>query len=1010
MVAPCKIHLFGGLRVATSKGILDKFPTKRSSLILARLVLSRQRTASRDELAECLWPDDYLDATRMRLRQELRRLREALGSSEGIFEADRLWVKLREDLADSDVWAFDRHFVRARGATSASDRAKFAEEAVREAASGILVPESSEDWIIGEREGYQRRLVEAYGMLSSARQELGDGAGALAAAQTGADLDPLNEDIHACLIRAHLSLGSTVEAKRVYLDFESRLTRKLGAEPTAALRDLLESPLPQARSTLIPSLEIKATTNNRIRTPRAGTTFGRDVEINTLKTWLSESGGLLVTVTGPGGVGKTHLVQAVVEGHPSVYVELAPEDEDTALDAARMALGLKTDTSRRDAQDIIQALQADPVTLVIDNAEHVLERVKGLVQELRRDLPEAKLLVTSRVRLELQDEREFPVVPLALPSHDAEEGFEDAPAVAMFLERARRVRPQFQLDEDSRPYLSLLLRRLEGLPLAVQIAADQVDVLSLRQILIGLDDTFTSLVHRDPQSNRHSSLRSAFEWSFKLLGPEQQEALQVFSYFPGGWSLDVVKRVVGEAQAVYVLRSLLSSSLIYSREQADETRYYMLETVRTFAHESIAEDHRLAIAHRATEIIAENVYSASRKQFGPDADRWYDAVGREFATATAALRWAQAHDTELAAKLGAGIWRYIGSKGDIGAGAALLSEKFEPKSEDNPAYVGEYYFGLAKLRWVSGPRKGIDEVYEHSLAEFSRAEAPLKYAWAAYNYASVLLESNQFIRSRQLFDEALEIINREHEGGKRFNSGLIPRAGSALASAMLGDEDLAVTGMESVFADRLQGIDPGEVAKAYLELAMVYLQLGRDDGVMPLARTAVRYLRETGIQTFAVYGLEFLAMATPDPDERLATCKEAEVIVRRSGERAALAKILAMKARGSENFRPYLAEALSLATSLNDTVINLFVFACVCRALEEAGQVNAAKAVHELTLRLWRDSGLQPTPFEARLLAEATTRLKDAEAAPEWSMLLKSVPMGPACALLGSLLSAKVLK
>jgi len=1003
------LRLFGGMRLESADARIDKFPTRRSALILARLALSRLRRASRDDLAEALWPDDFLDATRIRLRQELRRLRESLGDLEEAVDADRTWVRLREDLLDVDVWAFDRLVQQSKQAKDPAERVRLLSEALRWN-DGTLVPESSEEWIDLERETYARRRVAALSDLAAALAETGEVARAIETAETASSLDPLNEDALLSVIRAHRAAGDASAAKRTYLEFESRLTRQLGISPSDALRQLAMAPLESERrvAPALPVVPIDVWTTP----PKPDRTYGREAERRVLTGWLAPGGpARIVTLTGPGGVGKSHLsllladlLQSDFEGRIA-FAEMASEEQATVWQAVRRSFGKSGEPVGPPASELAEAIGDRPALLVIDNAEHLVDEVRDVVKALMERIATLQVLVTSRKRLDLQAEREFPLVPLPIPEPKPE--IDHVASVGLFLEHARRRKNEYDLDAEGSIYLSMLLKRLEGLPLAVQMAAQQVDALSLREIFEGLDDSFTHLIQRDPTANRrHYSLQSAFDWSYELLEPEEQRALVRLAAFAGGWTLETAAAALDDPSPLDLVRRLLRSSLLYVREGESGTRYGMLESVRQFAILAGGEAAAAEAQGKFAQVIGDRVFKLSRQHHGDTFETSYRQIGDEAANAFNALEWAMEHDDELVVKLIMGLWRYWCNRGDTPDGHRRI-KRAVPILERSPATkeLGEAWFGVGAVGRNLRDGHLADLGLRNSMKVFQEVELPTAAAWAQYNYAGFLGDLRRFKESLEHAQESRRIIESYVEEPHRKFHTVIARGIESYARAFLGDMDGAIAMMEQVFADRLEGGHLEEVAKAYGELAGIYVMAGRPQAAVPLYRTGIRHLRDISIQNWLLHTILALADVTPDAAERKALLDEAEPIARRVDDTEGIMEVLRIRGRYETDpkvARRCFAEALERAQRRDDPAIALGLFTEVALYLARNGDPGRARALMDMVARERKVVKVPLMPSERAAEAEANANIPTDVEESDWTFLLRAMPWSAACALISS--------
>jgi predicted ATPase/DNA-binding CsgD family transcriptional regulator len=382
---------------------------------------------------------------------------------------------------------------------------------------------------------------------------------------------------------------------------------------------------------------------------------------------LSEARGLMVnsrllTLTGPGGAGKTRLAlelatQVVEHFEDGVWwVELAPiSDPNLAPQAVSRVLNVYERPGRPVTEAIVEDLRELEILLVMDNCEHLVGACALLADALVRACPGLGILATSREVLGLAGERNFPVPPLSLPDPGRPQAFESVAeyeAIRLFVERARDVVPGFELTKANAPAVARLCERLEGIPLAIELAAARVMVLSVEQISSRLEDSITLLTGGSRTAEpRQRTLRAAIDWSYDLLPEEERVLFRRLSVFAGGFTLEAAEAVCGgeglePGEVLDLLTHLVDKSLVMVAERGGATtRYRLLETVRQYGQERLEEGgeagpvkeqharYYLALAEEAEPHLVEQ-------------EVWLDRLGREHANFRAALSWSL--DTEEA--------------------------------------------------------------------------------------------------------------------------------------------------------------------------------------------------------------------------------------------------------------------------------------------------------------------------------------------------------------------------
>ncbi|SIO23311.1 AfsR/SARP family transcriptional regulator [Agromyces cerinus] len=438
-------------------------------------------------------------------------------------------------------------------------------------------------------------LLERRATLRSAD---GDHHGAAADLQLLLDAAPLNEQLVAAHLRELAASGRRADALAGFAAFRTALADELGASPSAELvalnAELLRAEEPTSRPPARLRIGVRAAPNELI---------GRDDDLDAIEAALAAH--RLVTILGPGGLGKTRLAQEIAARSAAptvVVVELASvrTDDDVTL-ALASTLGVREASSSQRIADtairpdvrarITQQLAERPTLLVLDNCEQVVEGAATWTADLLAAVPALRVLATSRSPLAIGAEQVYPLATLAAGEPDAEPG----PAARLFLERARAARPAASLPLE---VVQRLCDRLDGLPLAIELAAARVRSMSVEQIEARLADRFTLLAGGDRSApERQRTLAAVIEWSWALLTPAEQAALPRLAWFVDGFGAEAADTVLGIADAAWVLDGLITQSLLGVADDAlGLPRYRMLETVREFGQLRLDADERSEVA------------------------------------------------------------------------------------------------------------------------------------------------------------------------------------------------------------------------------------------------------------------------------------------------------------------------------------------------------------------------------------------------------------------------------
>jgi predicted ATPase/DNA-binding SARP family transcriptional activator len=647
---------------ATRDGVRLPLPAGKSSELLARLAVQPGVPVRVDVLIEDLWG---MSVDRNTLQAKVSQLRRALGGKD-----------LVRGSAEAYVLDLDPDCVDASRATSLARRVAAAAAAGRpadvvgpaEAGAALFRGEplvGQGDWAAPYRTALDEVRWSLVEELATARVALGGGGELVPELQRLVEEQPLRERLWAALMTALYRGGRQSDALAAYGRARTHLVEELGLEPGPELRTLEAQVLAHGET---PGARADATTPPTNLPATVGTIVGRDDELRDVAALLD--GQDVVTLVGPAGVGKTRLAVEVARSAPPaggswiVRLEGVRADADLADLTVAVAAALHVVP---EPGALRERLRGAPTLLVLDNCEHVVGASADLAGWLRDASPWLRLLVTSQVPLGVGDERVVQVAPLA-----------PADAVHLFEQLAARAGRRTDPDDAEERLVAEVCAALDGLPLAIELAAARVRSLPLDEIARRLGDRFALL--RDPTrpTDRRHALEAALSWSYDLLFPDDQRALQALSCFPGGATfaaaaavleaLSVPDTVVADSYA-----RLVDRSLVVLDNAARVPRYRLLDSVRTHAHARLQESGSAdaALAAHATW-YADRAEACASEIRGPEQARWLDFVRAERADVDAALAWSAAHDRRTGERLALGLGWAWAVLGDGSAGAARL--------------------------------------------------------------------------------------------------------------------------------------------------------------------------------------------------------------------------------------------------------------------------------------------------------------------------------------------------
>ena len=654
MTGRLEVRLLGPFEVVVAGKPVEVPGAKRQALV-ACLALRTGRVVSTDTLVEALWGSDLPAAPRNAVQHHVARIRRALGDDAIRLAADGYAL----DKAMVDATQFEELLAAARGALRAGD-ARGAADTIAEALAlcrgpALLgLPQSS--WATAEAARLDSLRVDALEERFEAALALGEHGDIGAAIRAALEESPFRERLWGQLMLTLYWSGRQADALEVFQEARHVLLEQLALEPGPELRRLQEAIL--AHDPAI--APVPAAPPRRGNLPASSTSFvGREAELSKVVELIREH--RLVTLTGPPGVGKSRLALEVARALASElrggawHVGLA--NAASAADVVRL-VAQSVDVRGADplARAVARLRDTDAI-VVFDACEHVLEESARLVSALLAECPDVRVLATSREVLHVVGEVRVIVDPLGLPDAGASDAV--APAVELFTARARAARPGFELTDEDAWLAAEISRLVDGLPLAIELAAARVNVLGLAELL-ALVRRRLELLHDRPTSDAsRAALGTLVEWSYDLLHADEKTLLHHVAVHRGGAPLPALvaagaEHGLDEMTVIQLLGTLVDKSVITVSFPSPEARYDLLDTVRDYALERLAEGGRLAAARKAhAEYFATLADSAHGALRGPEWRAWVGRLELEHDNLWVALTYAhEAPDAGIALRLG----------------------------------------------------------------------------------------------------------------------------------------------------------------------------------------------------------------------------------------------------------------------------------------------------------------------------------------------------------------------
>lgn len=824
MVQELRLALLGGLRITLGEAPLPGLSSHKGQALLCYLALNR-RSHTRDTLAALLWSGDPQEEARASLRNALFVLRKVVAPYL-VVTRDTVTFNPQSSYR-LDVEVFLDKLATANVASAGGEHAVLA--ALREAIDlyegefleGFFVPGASlfEEWVLTERERLHGLAIEALYRLAGDCAHVGDTAAAITYLNRVLVLEPWREEARRDLIRLLAETGQRSAALSQYETCRRILLTELGVEPgeetTALYKRILAGEI-APKSPEIAQHAIRATQAAVQRPPSnlpAALTplFGRDMALSQLADRLQRSTLRLLTLVGEGGIGKTRLAielaSRLLSAFPGgVYFVALSALNDVGLvpSAIAQAIKLQVAVGRSYLDALKEWLAEREVLLVLDNFEHILDAT-GIIIEVLMSAPGLKIIVTSREPLATIGEHVFPVssLPVPDPMHPQPvESLDQYSSIALFCSRAEAMRFGFALTEDNAPSVTDICRRLDGSPLAIELAAAQVDGLEVDDIARRLgswaatnSDRFNLLTRGNRGApERHQTLRACIEWSYDLLAEDDRRLLRCLSVFAGGWTMEAAVSVCGKDEGrrsedhgsdssfVYsegeivdgAQRLVVKSLVVHDRERG---WYDMHESIRQYAVGKL-EEMGEAEASRARHLryFIELAETAEQQLTGPDSVKWLDKLDAEHDNIRAAFGWLQGQtgNTEADAvaemRLAGSLWRFWLLRGYTEEGGRRLEAALAraanttaeadlslPSSSSLLIAWSKVLNGAGVMASTRGDYTSGRSYLERNLAVRRALGDKKGIAAALNNLAHAIKGEGELTLARQLTEESLEL-------------------------------------------------------------------------------------------------------------------------------------------------------------------------------------------------------------------------------------------------------------
>lgn len=975
-----RLELLGGFRVTLGDRRIEPsaWRLRKAAALIKLLALAPGRRLHREQVMDALWPDLAPPAAANNLRYVLHVARRTLDPDPAA--AQRYLWSNREQIAlcpDDAYWS-DLDAVEAAAVIARAGHDPAAYQRALDYYGGELLPDDPfEEWAARRREQvsalYSALLVELASLYESRRQ-LGQAVEALRRAVA---FDPLHEEAQISLMRLYAETGRRRDAIRQFEQLSETLRRELDAEPQPAGVALYQAIL-AGTVAAAPVVEPPPAGN----LPAALSSFvGRQREQTEIRQLLASA--RLLTLTGSGGCGKTRLALQIATGLATDFeggawlVELAALTDPALVSGAVAAvLGVREAVGRPIAESIRDLLRTRRLLLVLDNCEHLVAACASLVNELLRGCPGLTVLATSRTRLRLTGEVVWPVPPLA-----------PTDARQLFVERATAASPGFSLSQRTADQVHEICRRLDGIPLALELAASRVATMSVQQIAGRLDDRFRLLTAGDPSAlPRQQTLRATLDWSHELLTQSERNVLRRLAAFSGGFELDAVEIVTSDdgitvADVAELLTRLVDSSLVVVDNHGAAGRYHLMETVQRYAEDQLdrmGETVPVRTRHQAyfTE-LADRLQLATLG--GPDHKRAMDQLELEHDNLRAALAWAaERGDAVGELRLAASLGRFWEVCGRLHEARRRLESALAAGGGAPPAVYAWALNAAGRIALAQGALRTAAGYFARSLALYQAAEDRLGTAVVRLGQGALATLEADYDRAVTYCEEALTLF-RELQQPLGIGAALIDLG---IAENLRGNDTRGVALLQDGLAELHAIGDRRGAAWALIDLGKASQRRGDSDAARGYLEDGLALCRELGDRLGTAHALVQLGNVARGDGERSA----AGAAPGYRGFRLRLvARLDGDPARAAALYREALTmyRQIGARFEMADCIEGLACVAAVCGGFERALRLAAAATV------LRETDGLPLPPIARdtlhRALESARHQVGAAAAAAAWA-------------------------
>lgn len=827
-----EVRLLGTFEVKHQRKTIP-ISSRPAQSLFAYLIFKAGIAHRREKLAGMLWPDSLEETARDNLRHALWRIRKALPSK------PKVEYLLTDDLSiafnkSAEYWLDTAVLEQLRESSPADELLTVLSEY-----HGELLPGFYEEWVLLEREHLKSAFEHHMARLMSLLQAEGRWLDILEWGERWIKLGQKPEPAYRALMSAHAAKGDMSKVVGTYERCVQSL-KEFGIEPseqTRALYDALRTRPERHETSSKFQVATKPSASAKSNLPVPLTSFiGRQTEVDTILDLLAKN--RLLTLTGAGGVGKTRLaIQAANKLMGKFkdgvwWVDLVGLNDPGLVP---QAVAKTIDVHEVPNQSLIETLALDvqkkQMLLVLDNCEHLIVACAQLADRLLSNAKNLKIITTSRESLDILGETVWLVPSLALPDPRESSGIRvlsKYESVRLFVERTTAIKPQFILTDQNAASIVQICRRLSGMPLAIELAAARVRMMSVDEIASRLDDRFDLLTSGSRAAlPRHQTLRATIDWSYDLLNESEKLLFQRIAVFAGGFTLATAEAVCGynglkAGEIVDLLGRLVDKSLVLVEQSPLEaTRYRMLETIREYAQQRVEDSgESVHLQNRHLEYFVNLAEEAERNTFGAQSVKYHRMLDEELDDIRTAMEWAiRARQSSMAFRLGAALFYFWYNRSPIGGEwqrqlnkALQLSEGTDRTRERAQALNAKGYFYWADVI-PENPRAHLEEAL--SIGRELRDDQVV--ARSLLNIGLVETVEGNYSEARSFFEMSLDLFRKVDSPGMEYIWPL----------TFLGDTDFSQSDLDAARVHYEQSVRDLRTLQDRNFLAYVVRRLGQ---------------------------------------------------------------------------------------------------------------------------------------------------------------------------------------